>query len=227
MVDYGEYKLIKKMKYLRFREGSGYLSGEGGDGGVNRVHGFPVTAHHGVVEFFAALHKIFVPLLHVTFRDGLFYIIFIYISTLLMALCSSRHVSGWHPHGRWWHCVARWGVSVGRIVIVVATVIATVVAAGVAAAVVAAVLVVAPPLRVVTPLTSAALVAVVTGLGRAVVAMVILALAPVVVAHLLALCHSNTESERLSPQHRTLALLDRLLLLALLPKLDKAVAFLT
>lgn len=39
----------------------------------------------------------------------------------------------------------------------------------------------------------------------------------------LPLCHSNTESEWLSPQHRPLALLDRLLLLALLPKLDEAI----
>lgn len=39
----------------------------------------------------------------------------------------------------------------------------------------------------------------------------------------LPLCYSNAESERLTPQHRTLALLDRLLLLALLPKLDEAV----
>lgn len=121
--------------------------------------------------------------------------------------------------------MAWWGVSIGPIVIVVTTVVATVIAA-VVAAVVAAVLVIAAPLRVVTPLTPTAIAAVVTGLGL-VVAAVILALAAMVVAHLLAFCHSNTEPERLPSQHRTLALLNRLLLLALLPKLDEAVTFLT
>lgn len=123
--------------------------------------------------------------------------------------------------------MAWWGVSVWPIVVVVATAVSTIIAAVIAAVVVAAVLVVAPPLRVVTPLTPAAVTAIVTGLGLVVVAMVILALAPMVVAHLLALCYSDTESERFTPEHRTLALLDRLLLLALLSKLNKAVAFLT
>lgn len=179
-----------------------------------------MTVHHGVIEFLAALHKIFVPLLHVTIRDGLFCIILLYTLSLHVALLyGSRHVSGhgWYPHGRWWHHVARWGVSVGPVVVVVATVVAT----AVTTAVVAAVLVIATPLRVVTPLTPATIVAIVTGL--VVVALVVLALAAMVVTHLLALCYSNTESEWLSPQHRPLALLDRLLLLALLPKLDEAI----
>lgn len=41
---------------------------------------------------------------------------------------------------------------------------------------------------------------------------------------ILPLRYSNTESEGLSIQHGTLALLDGLLLLTLLPKLDKAIA---
>lgn len=40
---------------------------------------------------------------------------------------------------------------------------------------------------------------------------------------LLPLCHGNTEPEGLPTEHRTLALLNGLLLLTLLPKLDKAV----
>lgn len=48
----------------------GDASGEGGDGGVNRVQRFPVAAHHGVVELLAPLHEVFVPLLHVTLGDG-------------------------------------------------------------------------------------------------------------------------------------------------------------
>lgn len=94
-------------------------------------------------------------------------------------LRSTRHVSGRHSHGGWRHRVAWWGVPIGAVVV------ATAVGAAIAA-VVAAVLVVAAPLRVVSPLTPVALVAVVTGLGLVVVAVVILALAPVVVAHLLA-----------------------------------------
>lgn len=46
-------------------------SGEGRDGGGDRVQSFPVTVHHGVVELLATLHKIVVPLVHVTFRDWL------------------------------------------------------------------------------------------------------------------------------------------------------------
>lgn len=38
------------------------------------------------------------------------------------------------------------------------------------------------------------------------------------------LCHSDAESERLAPQHGALALLDGLLLLALVPELDEAIA---
>lgn len=71
VLDRGEYK-IRTKKCLRFRDGSEEeLSREGGDGGVDRVQGFPVTGHHGVVELLAALHKVFVPLLHVTFGDRL------------------------------------------------------------------------------------------------------------------------------------------------------------
>lgn len=40
---------------------------------------------------------------------------------------------------------------------------------------------------------------------------------------ILPLCHGNTEPEGLPTEHRTLALFNGLLLLALLPKLDKAV----
>lgn len=64
-----EYKIIKN-EIFKVRE-QNKLSREGGNGRVNRVYGFPATVHHGVVEFLAALHKIFVPLLHVTFRDRL------------------------------------------------------------------------------------------------------------------------------------------------------------
>lgn len=116
-----------------------------------------------------------------------------------------------------------WWVSIGSVAIVVATVVAAAIAAVVAGTVVATILVVAPPLRIVT-LASTTMATIVTRLSLVVVALVILALAPVVAAHLLALCYSNTEPEWLSSQHRTLALLDRLLLLALLSKLDKAVA---
>lgn len=121
--------------------------------------------------------------------------------------------------------MAWWRVSIGSVVVVVATVVGTVVATVISAAVVSTVLVIAPPLRVIAPLPG--LAAIVTGLSLVVAAIVILALAPMVAGHLLALCYSDTESEWLSAQHRTLALLDRLLLLGLLPKLDKAVAFLT
>ena len=88
--------------------------------------------------------------------------------------------------------MAWWGVSIGPVVIVVASVVAGVIAGVVAGAVVAAVLVVAAPLRVVA-LTPAAVAAVVTGLGLAVVAVVILTLAPVVIAHLLAATRKNRQ----------------------------------
>ncbi len=31
-----------------------------------------MTVNHGIVELLAALHKIFVPLLHITIRDGFY-----------------------------------------------------------------------------------------------------------------------------------------------------------
>lgn len=90
-----------------------------------------------------------------------------------------------------------WGVSIGTIIVAVATVVAAVVAAVVAtpigAAVVGAVLVIAPPLRVVTPLTSCR-TAIVTGLRLIVVAMVTLALSALVVRCLLAAKQQKNQS---------------------------------
>lgn len=205
------------------------VSGEGGDGRVNRVQGFPVTIHQSLVKLLTALHKILVPQLHVTFRDGLFWI-FIIIFSLLLAFSSSHHVRGhgWHPHGRRWHHVTWWRVSIRAVVIVVATVVAVVsavvsaVVATITTAVVSTVLVIAAPLRVVTPLTSCRMAAVVSGLCW-VVATVTLTLASLV-RRLLAFRYSNTEPQRFPPQRRSLALLNRLLLLALVTKLDEAVA---
>lgn len=79
-------------------------------------------------------------------------------------LYSSRHVGGhwWHTHGRRWHHVAWWGVPIGPIIIVVARVVSAVIAAVVTTVIVATVLVIAPPLRVVTSLTTASVAAVVT-----------------------------------------------------------------
>lgn len=79
--------------------------------------------------------------------------------------------------------MARWGVPIGPVVVVV--VVSTVVAC-VVASVVATVLVVAAPLGVVTALSCTAIVAIVRRLRLVVAAMVVLALAPEVVAHLLA-----------------------------------------
>lgn len=46
-------------------------SGKGWDRGVNRVQRFPPTVHQSVIKLLTVLHKVLVPQLHVTFRDGL------------------------------------------------------------------------------------------------------------------------------------------------------------
>lgn len=68
----GGHKIIHNeiLKVLGREQKMQELSREEGDGWVNRVQGFPATVHHGIIELLAALHKIFVPLFHVTFRDG-------------------------------------------------------------------------------------------------------------------------------------------------------------
>lgn len=98
-----------------------------------------------------------------------------------------RHITtrGWHSHRRWWHHVTWWWVSIGSVVVVVGAAVAAIVAT-VIATVVTTILVIVAPLRVVTALTSTALITIVVGLrSLVVVAIIILSLTTWVAGHLL------------------------------------------